>query len=60
MRRGEGTRIIGAPMTPDRLKLMAILAALVAVFLCYEVLVKFDDWNRLQSCATTGRRNCDR
>ena len=47
-------------MTPDRLKLIAILAAVAAIFLCYEVLVQFDDWNRMQSCATTGGRNCRR
>lgn len=47
-------------MTPDRLKFMAILAAIVAVFLCYELLVKFDDWNRLQTCASSGGRNCGR
>ena len=45
-------------MTPDRLKLVAILAAIAAVFLCYELLVQFHDWNRLQSCATSGGRNC--
>jgi len=47
-------------MTPDRLKIIAILATLVAVFLGYELLVQFDDWNRMQSCASVGGRNCDR
>jgi hypothetical protein len=45
-------------MTPDRLKFIAIRAAIAAIFLCYELLVQFDDWNRMQSCATTGGRNC--
>jgi hypothetical protein len=46
------------PMTPDRLKFLAILAAILAVFLCYEFLVQFHDWNRLQTCASAGLRNC--
>jgi hypothetical protein len=41
-------------MTPEWLKL---LAAVAAAFRCYELLVQFDDWNRTQSCATSGRRN---
>jgi hypothetical protein len=45
-------------MSPDRLKIIAILAAILAVFLGYEVLVQFHDWNRLQSCATAGGRHC--
>jgi hypothetical protein len=45
-------------MTPDRVKLLAILAALLAVFACYEFLVQFHDWNRLQTCASAGLRNC--
>lgn len=45
-------------MTPDRLRLLAILAAILAAFGCYELLVQFHDWNRMQSCATAGGRNC--
>jgi hypothetical protein len=45
-------------MTPDRLKLVAILAAVLAAFLCYEFLIQFHDWNRMQGCATAGGRNC--
>ena len=47
-------------MTPDRLKFLAILAAIAAIFVGYEVLVQFDNWNRLQTCATAGGRNCAR
>jgi len=45
-------------MTPDRLKFLAIIAAVVAAFLGYELLMQFYDWNRLQTCATAGGRNC--
>ncbi len=45
-------------MTPDRLRLLAILVAILAAFGCYELLVQFYDWNRMQSCATAGGRNC--
>lgn len=45
-------------MTPDRLKVIALLAAALAAFLGYELLVQFHDWNRLQSCATSGGHNC--
>jgi hypothetical protein len=45
-------------VTPDRLKLLAILAAVAAAFLCYELLIQFYVWNRTQSCATSGGRNC--
>jgi hypothetical protein len=45
-------------MTPDRLKLLAIVAAIVAAFLGYEVMIQFHDWNRLQTCVTAGGRNC--
>jgi hypothetical protein len=58
-RRGDDI-IVNRAMTPDRLKFVAILAALAAVFLCYELVVQFDDWNRMQSCATAGGRNCGR
>ncbi len=50
-------------MTPDRRKALAIvtaiIAGIVAAFLSYELLIEFHDWNRLQSCATAGGRNCD-
>jgi hypothetical protein len=45
-------------MSPERLRLIAILAAVAAVFLSYELLVSFHDWNRMQTCATSGGRNC--
>jgi hypothetical protein len=45
-------------MSPDRLRLLAILAAAIAAFLCYELLIQFHDWNRTQGCATSGGRNC--
>jgi len=54
----RGERNSGAAMPPDRLKLIAILAAIIAAFLCYELLVQFHDWNRMQSCATAGGRHC--
>jgi hypothetical protein len=54
----EPLPILPRSMTPDRLKWLAILAAVVAVFLCYELLIAFYDWNKTQSCATFGGRNC--
>ncbi len=60
MRQHGGAAIVRHPMTPDRLKIIAILAALAAVVLGYELLVQFDEWNRMQSCATAGGRNCTR
>jgi hypothetical protein len=45
-------------MTPDRLRLLAILAAVLAALGAYELLIEFHDWNRVQSCATAGGRNC--
>jgi hypothetical protein len=45
-------------MTPERRTLLAILAAIVAAFLGYRLLLEFHDWNSLQNCATGGGRNC--
>ena len=45
-------------MTPDRVKFLAILAAILAAIAGYEFLVQFQDWNRTQTCASAGLRNC--
>jgi hypothetical protein len=45
-------------MSPDRLKLLALVAAILAAFGGYELLMAFHDWNRLQGCVTAGRRAC--
>jgi hypothetical protein len=37
---------------------LLILAAVAAVLLASELLVRFHDWNRQQACVTGGGRNC--
>lgn len=38
--------------------LLAIIAAIIAVIVLSQLLYDFYDWNRQQSCATGGGRNC--
>lgn len=38
--------------------LLAIVAAVIAVILVSQLLFAFYDWNRQQTCATGGGRNC--
>lgn len=45
-------------MWSDRYKYLAIIACIVAAVLGSQLLFKFYEWNRLQSCATAGWRNC--
>lgn len=37
---------------------LAIVAAIVAAIVLSQLLFDFHDWNRQQSCATGGGRNC--
>jgi hypothetical protein len=37
---------------------LAIIAAIIAVLALSQLLFEFHDWNRQQSCATGGGRNC--
>lgn len=38
--------------------LLVVVAVVLAVLVLSELLVRFHDWNRLQSCAMAGGRNC--
>ena len=38
--------------------LLAIVAAVIAVLLASQLLFSLNDWNRQQTCATGGGRNC--
>ncbi|GEM_PF-1644861 len=38
--------------------LVAIVAAVIAVIVLSQLLFEFYDWNRQQTCATGGGRNC--
>ncbi|HKR19620.1 MAG TPA: hypothetical protein VJS41_05710 [Stellaceae bacterium] len=38
--------------------LLAIVAAVIAVLVVSQLLFAFYDWNRQQTCATGGGRNC--
>lgn len=38
--------------------LIAIIAAVIAVIAASQLLFDFHDWNRQQTCATGGGRNC--
>ncbi len=40
------------------MKYLAIIAVIVAIVLATQFLFRFEDWNRSQSCATSGGRNC--
>ncbi|HEY3917672.1 MAG TPA: hypothetical protein VGL83_07750 [Stellaceae bacterium] len=40
------------------MKYLAILAAIVAAVVLSQFLFDFYDWNKEQSCASTGGRNC--
>jgi hypothetical protein len=53
-----GRRHTGAAMWSDRYKYLAIIACILAALLGSQLLFKFYEWNRLQSCATAGWRNC--
>ena len=43
---------------PDRYKYLAIIAFVIAAVGGAELMFKFYEWNRLQTCATAGGRNC--
>jgi hypothetical protein len=45
-------------MSNDAVKVLAIVAAVVAVLLISNFMVDFYDWNKTQTCATSGGRNC--
>jgi hypothetical protein len=54
-----GTRAaIACGAMPDRYKFLAIVVFVVAAILGSQVLFKFYEWNRFQTCATAGGRNC--
>lgn len=40
------------------MKYLAIIAAIVAAVVLSQLLFDFYQWNRLQTCATGGGRNC--
>jgi hypothetical protein len=40
------------------MKYLAIIAAIVAAIVLSQFLFEFHQWNRSQSCATGGGRNC--
>jgi hypothetical protein len=46
------------PMSNDAVKVLAIVAAIVAVLLISNFMVDFYDWNKMQNCATSNGRNC--
>lgn len=58
MRTPEPRRHTQAIMSNDALKLLAIVAAIVAAVAISNFLFDFYQWNRTQSCATAGGRNC--
>lgn len=39
-------------------QILLVIAAIVAAVLLSQLLFQFYDWNRVQSCATSGGRNC--
>ncbi len=41
-----------------RMKYLAIIAAIGAAILLSQFLFDFCDWNKTQTCASTGGRNC--
>jgi hypothetical protein len=45
-------------MWSDRYKYLAILALILAAILGSQLLFKMFEWNRAQSCMTSGGRNC--
>ena len=40
------------------MKYLAIIAAIVAAIVLSQFLFDFYDWNKQQTCASTGGRNC--
>ncbi|HEV8015179.1 MAG TPA: hypothetical protein VGP48_06580 [Stellaceae bacterium] len=42
------------------MKYLAIIGAIVAAIVLSQLLFDFYDWNKTQSCASTGGRNCGR
>lgn len=48
----------GRPHTSRRMKYLAIAAAIGAAILLSQFLFNFYDWNKQQSCASAGGRNC--
>jgi hypothetical protein len=59
---GRGALAEGAPLpakSPGPMKqILLILAAVVTAVLLTEFLFTFYEWNREQTCATAGGRNC--
>jgi hypothetical protein len=45
-------------MGSDGFKYLAIIALIVAALAGSQLLFKFHEWDRMQSCATAGGRNC--
>jgi hypothetical protein len=46
-------------MNQDRYRDFLILIAVVlAIFACAELLIRFEAWDRLQACVSLGRSNC--
>jgi hypothetical protein len=48
----------GRPHTRRGMKYLAIIGAIAAAILLSQFLFDFYDWNKTQSCASTGGRNC--
>jgi hypothetical protein len=48
----------GRPHTSRDMKYLAIIAAIGAAIVLSQLLFDFYDWNKTQSCASTGGRNC--
>jgi hypothetical protein len=40
------------------MKYLAIIAAIAVAIVLSQLMFQFHEWNRLQSCATGGGRNC--
>jgi hypothetical protein len=48
----------GSPHTRRDMKYLAIIVAIGAAILLSQFLFDFYDWNKTQTCASTGGRNC--
>jgi len=51
-------RILAADVASHGMKYLAIIAAIGAAILLSQFLFDFYDWNKEQSCASGGGRNC--
>ncbi len=47
-----------ARILDDAVKYLAIIAAVVAAIVLSQFLFDFYDWNKTQTCLSSGRRNC--